>query len=77
MYGLDPENAMSRASFVQVPSCRSARRQMKQVFCSFRLYSILKFSPIFWPTSNRTLPPPPSETEARERLRKPETDRVP
>ena len=58
IYGLDPENAMSRASFVQVPSCRSARRQMKQVFCFFRLKSILKLSPFFKPTCSRTLPPP-------------------
>ena len=40
---LDSENAISRASFVQVPSYRSARRQMNHVFCSVRLKSILKF----------------------------------
>ena len=39
------ENAISRASFVQVPSYRSARRQMNHVFCSVRLKSILKFRP--------------------------------
>ena len=39
---LDSENAISRASFVQVPSYRSARRQMNHVFCSVRL-----ISPIF------------------------------
>ena len=44
---LDSENAISRASFVQVPSYRSARRQMNHVFCSVRLKSILKISPIF------------------------------
>ena len=42
---LDSENAISRASFVQVPSYRSARRQMNHVFCSVRLTSILKFRP--------------------------------
>ena len=42
---LDSENAISRASFVQVPSYRSARRQMNHVFCSVRLKSILKFRP--------------------------------
>ena len=36
---------ISRASFVQVPSYRSARRQMNHVFCSVRLKSILKFRP--------------------------------
>ena len=40
---LDSENAISRASFVQVPSYRSARRQMNHVFCSVRLKSVLKF----------------------------------
>ena len=44
---LDSENAISRASFVQVPSYRSARRQMNHVFCSVRLKSILKFRP-YW-----------------------------
>ena len=42
---LDCENAISRASFIQVPSYRSARRQMNHVFCSVRLKSILKFRP--------------------------------
>jgi len=42
---LDSENAISRASFVQVPSYRSARRQMNHVFCSVRLKIILKFRP--------------------------------
>ena len=42
---LDSENAISRASFVQVPSYPSARRQMNHVFCSVRLKSILKFRP--------------------------------
>ena len=42
---LDSENAISRASFVQVPSYHSARRQMNHVFCSVRLKSILKFRP--------------------------------
>ena len=40
---LDSENAISRASFVQVTSYRSERRQMNHVFCSVRLESILKF----------------------------------
>ena len=39
---LDSENAISRASFVQVPSYRSARRQMNHVFCFVR-----RISPIF------------------------------
>ena len=43
---LDSENAISRASFVQVPSCRSARRQMNHVFCSVRLRVSLNFSHI-------------------------------
>ena len=42
---LDSENAISRASFVQVPSYRSARRQTNHVFCSVRLKSILRFRP--------------------------------
>ena len=42
---LDSENAISRASFVQVPSYCSTRRQMNHVFCSVRLKSILKFRP--------------------------------
>ena len=42
---LDTENAISRASFVQIPSYRSARRQMNHVFCSVTLKSILKFRP--------------------------------
>ena len=37
---LDSENAISRASFVQVPSYRSARRQMNHVFCSVRLKDV-------------------------------------
>ena len=45
---LDSENAISRASFVQVPSYRSARRQMNHVFCSVRLKSILKFRPMIF-----------------------------
>ena len=31
---LDSDNAISRTSFLQVPSYRSARRQMNHVFCS-------------------------------------------
>ena len=42
---LDSENAIRRASFVQVPSYRSARCQMNHVFCSVRLKSILEFRP--------------------------------
>ena len=46
---LDSENAISRASFVQVPSYRSAttaRRQINHVFCSVRL-NYPYISPIF------------------------------
>lgn len=45
MYILDSENAISNASFVQVPPYHLARRQMNCVFYSFRLEGILKFLP--------------------------------
>ena len=39
------KNVISRASFVQVPSYRSARRQMNRAFCSVGLKSFVKFCP--------------------------------
>ena len=50
---LDSENAISRATFVQVPSYRSARRQMNHVFGSLNFAHICeqlfkaKFQAIF------------------------------
>ena len=41
MYILDSENAISNASFVQVPPYHLARRQMNYVFYSFGLESIV------------------------------------
>ena len=43
---LDSENAISRASFVQVPSYRSARRQMNQCFVPLDLRVSLNFAHI-------------------------------
>ena len=44
-YGLDSENAISRANFIQFPSYRSAKRLMNHVFCSFKRKSLYKSGP--------------------------------